>query len=71
MEERDYDKQHFSLKDIIQRESEAGKKRKRKRKTKEEQPIDDTFVVDVQDTRFDALYESHVYAPDPSHPQYK
>ncbi len=34
-------------------------------------PTPDTFEVDVHDPRFSALYESHLYAPDPSHPHYR
>lgn len=31
----------------------------------------DNFSVDVHDPRFSALYDSHLYAPDPSDPLYK
>ena len=32
---------------------------------------DDGFVVDVADPRFEAVYQSHLFAPDPAHPQFK
>ena len=34
-------------------------------------PTVDDFQVDVQDPRFAALYDSHLFAPDPADPQYK
>ena len=64
------EKQHFSLSSILRSERDSNK-RKKKRKTKDEvEPLED-FQVDVSDPRFQALYESHLYAPDPSAPQYR
>lgn len=31
----------------------------------------DSFEVNVNDSRFSALYSNHLYAPDPSHPHYR
>lgn len=31
----------------------------------------DNFKMDVHDPRFSALFDSHIYAPDPVDPQYK
>ncbi len=31
----------------------------------------DGFQIDLTDPRFSALYESHLYAPDPANPNYK
>ena len=31
----------------------------------------DTFQVDLSDPRFSAIYDSHLYAVDPSDPHYK
>ena len=31
----------------------------------------DGFQVDLSDPRFSALYDSHLYAPDPANPHYK
>lgn len=62
------ERQHFSLKAIIENEK---KTKKRKNKRKEEPGKKDTFSVNVDDPRFSALYSSHLYAIDPSDPQYK
>lgn len=35
------------------------------------QKDEDDFTVDTADPRFQALYESHQYAVDPTNPQYK
>lgn len=52
-------------------ESEKKNKKKRKRKAKDEEVVDDDFNVDLQDSRFDALFTSHHFAVDPSDPQYR
>lgn len=35
------------------------------------QPPTESFSIDMADPRFAALYNSHHFAPDPSHPQYR
>ena len=67
MDEND-DRQHFSLKRIMENEK---KKKKRKKKKKEDENKEDTFSVNVDDPRFSALYSSHLFAIDPSDPQFK
>jgi len=69
MEDKD-DRQHFSLKGIMDSEKKKSKK-KRKNKAKEEEMVDDNFNVDLKDSRFDALFTSHHFAVDPSDPQYR
>lgn len=68
MDEKD-DRQHFSLKGIMEKEKKS--KKKRKRKAKDEEIVEDNFNVDLQDSRFDALFTSHHFAVDPSDPQYR
>lgn len=66
-------KAHFSLKKIQEAESNT-KKSKRKKKLKEkmqEQKKDDDFKVNVDDERFSALYNSHLFNIDPTDPNYK
>ncbi|XP_022105299.1 ESF1 homolog, partial [Acanthaster planci] len=67
-------KKHFSLKQIMENEQNQGKKAKRKKKKgqqEEETKLEDDFEVDVKDDRFQALFTSHLYAMDPSDPQFK
>ncbi|KAL9958924.1 hypothetical protein ACROYT_G036001 [Oculina patagonica] len=68
MDEKD-DRRHFSLKGIMENEKKS--KKKRKRKAKDEEIVDDNFNVDLEDSRFDALFTSHHFAVDPSDPQYR
>ena len=71
-EERDSNKKNKQL----QRLRRQGQ---RDRDTEEEQRERDTappgprdgFQIDLTDPRFSALYESHLYAPDPANPSYK
>lgn len=70
-EEGEGQQQHFSLDKIMRSEREPGKRKKRGRKERDAAVSEDTFKVDVADPRFEALYESHLYAPDPSAPQYR
>ena len=69
MEAKD-DRQHFSLKGIMDSEKRKSKKR-RKRKANQEEIVDDNFNVNLKDSRFDALFTSHHFAVDPSDPQYR
>lgn len=62
---------HFSFPAIVRSEKDANKKRKKPKKGKVEEMLTDDFKVDVSDQRFKAIFESHLYAPDPSHPQYR
>jgi hypothetical protein len=57
---------HFNLKEIakIQKASKAAKKRKYS-----DAPVD-SFKVDVDDTRFAALYNSRDFAIDPTRPEF-
>lgn len=64
-------RRHFSFPAIVRSEKDAGKKRKKLKKGKVEEELADDFRVDVSDPRFKAIFESHLYAPDPSHPQYR
>lgn len=66
-------KAHFSLKKI--QESESNKKSRRKKKLKakmnEQKQSLPEFEIDVNDDRFSALYNSHLYNIDPSDPNFK
>jgi hypothetical protein len=63
------ERQHFSLKGII--ENEKKKKKRKKRQKDKQETKEDNFAVDVDDPRFSALYSSHLYAIEQSDPQFK
>ncbi|XP_077996320.1 ESF1 homolog [Glandiceps talaboti] len=72
MDDDDDGKEHFSLKAIMDAEKdEKKKKKKKKRKQDEEETFKDTFEINVEDSRFSAIYDSHHYQIDPSDPQFK
>lgn len=64
------DKRHFNLKNIMEQEKMSKSKRKKK-KSKDVKENVDNFKIDVSDPRFSALYSSHLYAIDPSEPNFK
>ena len=78
--------QHFHLPAIMKEERDSNKKHQRRlrrqkgrrgRGTKEEKEEErdagprDGFQIDLTDPRFSALYESHLYTPDPANPSYR
>lgn len=66
--------QHFNMKDIIRAEKAAKRKSKKGKKGKsgaDEEATGPEFKLDVEDTRFKALYEDHDFAIDPTKPQFK
>ncbi|KAH8394486.1 hypothetical protein KR222_011838 [Zaprionus bogoriensis] len=78
-DEEQQPKQHFSLAKILKDEQEnSSSKRKRRKQLKkskagEAKPLDedDGFQVNLDDTRFRAVYKSHEYNIDPTHSNYK
>lgn len=66
-------KAHFSLKQIQEAENDTKKsKRKKKLKAKkQDQKQADDFKVDLDDERFSALYNSHLYNIDPTDSNFK
>jgi len=67
--------QHFDMKEVVRAEKAAGKSGKLSRRSKMKQALakkaaEDTFQLDVNDPRFAAVYESALFAIDPSNPQY-
>lgn len=68
----DDDKAHFSLKKIQERENESKTAKKKRKKLKNKKDADkkpiveDNFTLDVNDSRFSAIYSSHLYNIDPT-----
>lgn len=67
-------KQHFSLKKIQEAEN-SNKKSKRKKKLKDklrqQKESAQEFEINLNDQRFNALYDSHLFNIDPSDPNFK
>lgn len=71
---------HFSIKDILKAEQEEkgkksrwAKKKEKKTKAKDQQrehQVQENFVIDVDDERFQGVFNDHRFALDPSHPSF-
>lgn len=70
-ENPDDERDHFDMKAVVKAEKTKGKRRKgRKNKgDEEENELQEDFVIDVKDDRFNAIHEDHSFAIDPSNPQ--
>ncbi|KAL1006135.1 hypothetical protein UPYG_G00068260 [Umbra pygmaea] len=72
MEDEDDDKhKHFNYDKIVEEQNLSKKKRKVLLKKDKDSLEDDDFQVDVKDTRFQAMFTSHLYNLDPSDPGYR
>ncbi|GAB6020676.1 hypothetical protein CHUAL_003345 [Chamberlinius hualienensis] len=69
MDDEDVHKKHYNLKKLV--EEAKDKKKKKKSKQKETSTVEDDFKMNVEDSRFGAMYTSHLYNIDPSDPQFK
>ncbi|XP_060939544.1 ESF1 homolog isoform X1 [Limanda limanda] len=62
---------HFNFDEIVEQQNLSKKKRKKLLKKGEEPLENDDFQVDVKDARFQAMFTSHLFNLDPSHPSFK
>uniref|UniRef100_A0A1A8HAI0 ESF1, nucleolar pre-rRNA processing protein, homolog n=1 Tax=Nothobranchius korthausae TaxID=1143690 RepID=A0A1A8HAI0_9TELE len=61
---------HFNYEKIVEQQNLSKKKRKKLLK-KGEELLEDDFQVDVRDPRFQAVFTSHLFNLDPSHPNFR
>merc|ERR1712136_67801 len=76
MEEKDANKNHFDMKEILKSQENKDNSKKRKgrknyKKKSEEDGTKDDFEIDLDDTRSKALYSSSEFALDPNNPAFK
>jgi hypothetical protein len=64
---------HFDMKDIVRSEKQKGKKKGKKGKKAAEDHggLQEEFDMNVEDSRFKAVFENHEFAIDPSNPKFK
>jgi len=69
----DDEKDHFNYKDIVESETKSNKSKKKWKKKKKELeiPTEDSFNVDVTDTRFSALFSRPEFNIDPTDSNFK
>jgi hypothetical protein len=65
--------EHFDMKEIMRAEKRKSKKKKKKGKdgAEDQGGLQEDFKMDVEDSRFKAVFENHEFAIDPSNPKYK
>ncbi|PFH56307.1 hypothetical protein XA68_16754 [Ophiocordyceps unilateralis] len=68
--------EHFDMKQIVRAEKDKGRRRKKKKKGEEtragkEGLMQEGFELDLGDDRFQAVFDSHEFAIDPSNPKFK
>ncbi|TDH15628.1 hypothetical protein EPR50_G00010700 [Perca flavescens] len=62
---------HFNYEQIVEQQNLSKQKKKKLLKRGGEPLAPDDFTVDVEDPRFQAMFTSHLFSLDPSHPSYK
>lgn len=64
---------HFNMKEITKAEKQKSKKKGKKGKkgAEDQGGLQEDFAMDVQDSRFKAVFENHEFAIDPSNPKFK
>ncbi|XP_071755997.2 ESF1 homolog isoform X3 [Centroberyx gerrardi] len=70
-DEDDAGHKHFNYDKIVEQQNLSKQKKKKLQKKSDEPLEDDSFQVDVADPRFQAMFTSHLFNLDPSHPGYK
>ncbi|XP_044145438.1 ESF1 homolog [Bufo gargarizans] len=69
MDDVEDERKHFNYDEIVEQQNlSRSKKKKLKKKDK---LVEDDFQINVEDSRFQALYTSHLYNVDPSDPNFK
>ncbi|XP_061686012.1 ESF1 homolog [Syngnathoides biaculeatus] len=70
MDDDDDKHKHFNYDKLVEQQN-LSKKKKKKMMKNGEGPDEDQFQVDVSDPRFQAVFTSHLFNLDPSHPSFK
>ncbi|KAG7665242.1 ESF1 [[Candida] subhashii] len=70
-EDQKHNPEHFNMKDVIKSEKQKNKKKGKKKKNIDEEMVQDNFVANLNDPRFNEIFESHDYAIDPTSSDFK
>ncbi|XP_071996544.1 ESF1 homolog [Engystomops pustulosus] len=71
MDDVEDDRKHFNYDKIVEHHNLSRSKKKRLLKKKKEILEEDEFQINVDDSRFQSLFTSHLYNVDPSDPNFK
>ncbi|XP_018409771.1 PREDICTED: ESF1 homolog [Nanorana parkeri] len=69
MDDVEDDRKHFNYDKIVEQQNLSRSKKKKLKKKQE--IVEDNFQINVDDSRFQAMYTSHLYNLDPSDPNFK
>ncbi|XP_069090201.1 ESF1 homolog isoform X1 [Pleurodeles waltl] len=69
MDDDEDNRKHFNYEKIVEQQNLSKKKKKKLMKKKE--LLEDDFQINIEDTRFQAMYTSHLFNVDPSDPNFK
>ncbi|XP_075719203.1 ESF1 homolog [Rhinoderma darwinii] len=69
MDDVEEDRKHFNYDQIVEQQNLSRSKKKKLKK--KDELVEDDFQINVEDTRFQAMYTSHLYNVDPSDPNFK
>lgn len=70
--ENDDEDNHFSMKDVIRAEKNKNRKGKNKKTRRDEEAmVQENFVADLNDSRFNEVFENHDFAIDPTNSEFK
>ncbi|CAI9566998.1 unnamed protein product [Staurois parvus] len=69
MDDVEDDRKHFNYDKIVEQQNLSRSKKKKLKK--KEELVEDNFQINVEDSRFQAMYTSHLYNLDPSDPNFK
>lgn len=70
-EENKDQKEHFSMRDIVKAEKLKNRKKNKKNAKIDTEMTQDNFKPDLNDSRFDEIFENHDYAIDPTSSEFK
>ncbi|KAM4042454.1 ESF1 homolog [Anomaloglossus baeobatrachus] len=69
MDDVEDDRKHFNYDQIVEQHNLSRSKMKKLKK--KDKLVEDDFQINVEDSRFQAMYTSHLYSVDPSDPNFK
>ncbi|XP_073409912.1 ESF1 homolog [Dendrobates tinctorius] len=69
MDDVEDDRKHFNFDKIVEHHNLSRSKMKKLKK--KDKLVEDDFQINVEDSRFHAMYTSHLYSVDPSDPNFK
>lgn len=71
MDDKETHSRHFDVKSVLKDEKAKNKKSNKRKSKPIAGDVQDDFQMNLEDSRFSAVYDSHHFAIDPTNPQFK